>query len=231
MFLLAYISTQIPSDVKHFHKGKGRKTLEWSAVADQSNWWCSYSQWFSSRCSVQQWHLCCTEPGSWRKKAQQKPGKQIPGVGRANLGNARAGKEQGCKQLAHVLSNLSADPSTQTSELLRMGRSSWYHLVQRPCPSRESLLPSPLHLDSVLTPEQNHCFDLLAKCSFSHFQLFLLHLVLLKSPPGNQLSAPAPPSPRGTLPAPAATIITFFLLELIMLPTDCNSLAAVLSLF
>lgn len=130
-----------------------------------------------------------------------------------------------------MLSNLSADSSTQTSELLRMGRTSRDHLVQLPCPSRESLLPFPLHPGSVLTSQQNHHFDLLAKHSFSHFQLLLLHLVLLKSPPGSQLSVLAPLSPRGTLPAPAATIITFFLLELIMLPTDCNSLAALLSLF
>lgn len=59
---------------------------------------------------------------------------------------------------------------------------------------------------------------------------FLLHRVLLKSPSGNQLSVLAPPPPRGTLPVPAATIMPFLLLELIRLPTNCISLAAVLFL-
>lgn len=68
-----------------------------------------------------------------------------------------------------------------------MGRTSQDLLVQPPYPSSESLLSSPRHPSSVLTSQQNHLFNLLAKCSFSHFQLFLLHLVLLKSPSSNQL--------------------------------------------
>lgn len=144
--------------------------------------------------------------------------------GQSSFGNAKAGNKQGCKQLAPVLSNPSADSSIQTSELLRMGRTSQDRLVQPLCRPHSTLALSSHQ-------NKNHHFDLLAKCSFSHFQLFLLHLVLLKSPTNNQISALAPPSPRSTLPAPAATIMTFFLLELIMLPTNCNSLAAVLSLF
>lgn len=135
-------------------------------------------------------------------------------VGRAVLGTQKQERSRAVSSL-HMCS--------------QMGRTSQDRLVQALCPSRDSLLPSPLHPGSVLTSEQNHHFDLLAKCSFSHFQLFLLHLVLLKSPTNNQLSVLAPLSPRSTLPAPAATIMTFFLLELIMLPTNCNSLAAVLS--
>ena len=230
MLLLAYVSTQIPGDVKRFQKAKGRKTLEWSAEVDQSNQWCSYSQWFSSCCSLQQWHFCWTELGSWREKAQESQESKFQWWAE-QFWEHKAGKQQGCKQPACVLSSPSADSFTQNSELLRIGRTSRDHLVQLPCPSRESLLASPLRPVSVLTSEQNHHFNLFAKCSFSHFQLFPLHLVLLKSPSSNQLSVLAPASPGGTLPAPAATIITFFLSELTMLPTACNSLAAGLSLF
>lgn len=149
---------------------------------------CSYSQGLSSRHSLQQQHLHWTELRSWREKTQQsQESKFWWQVER--FWKTRSGKEQVWKQLVHPHTNLSADTSAQASELLRTGRTFSRSPIPTPVP-RQQLLPTPLLPGSVLTSEQNNHVDLLATCSFFHFQLFLLHLVLLKSPSDSFLSWP-----------------------------------------
>lgn len=151
--------------------------------------------------------------------------------GQSNLGNARAGKRQGCKHLTHgplksICRLLDTNLWAAEGGKDRSRSSNTAPLPKQRIPAAAS---TPLWRDSHPNKITTSTWLLNATSSISSY--FLLHLVLLKSPSGNQLSVLAPPSPRGTLPAPAATIMTFLLLELIMLPTNHNSLAAVLFLF
>lgn len=163
---------------------------------------------------------------AWKleRESSAKPRKWIMMVGRAVWGMQEQERSKAASTLHTVLSNLSADSSTQIFQFLRVGRTSPDHQIQHPCP-----LYSTLDLSSHQNKIRTSTCLLNAASPISSY--FLLHLVLLKSPSGNQRSVLAPPSPRGTLPAPAATIMTFLILELIMLPTNRNSLAALLFLF
>lgn len=104
---------------------------------------------------------------------QQRESSAKPG-GQSSLGNERAGKKQGCKKLARVLSNPTASSSTQTSELLRIGKD--LSRSSTPTPLAIQEITAALSPPPWLRPHIRKRSPLrLVKCCFFYSQLFLFH--------------------------------------------------------